>query len=56
MKLSSPTKIVFWGSVVLVVLGLLGQFGVVPALDAYKLWLYLVGYILLFLGNVVKGM
>lgn len=56
MKLTPPTKIVFWISVVLVVLGLLGQFGVVAALGAYVAWLYLIGYVVLLLGLLVKGM
>ena len=53
MRLSAPTKNVFWISVILVVVGLLGFF--VDALADYQLWAFLAGYVLLFLGNVLKG-
>jgi len=53
MRLTPPKKIVFWISVVLVVIGILGFF--IGALADFKIWFVLVGYILLFLGNAVKG-
>ena len=53
MRLNQPTQLVFWISVALVVLGLLGQFGVF--LSGYEYWLTLGGFALLALGNVLKG-
>ena len=55
MKLSAPTNIVFWISVVLAALGLLGRHVNVPFVSDYFFYFTLVGYIVLFLGNVMKG-
>ena len=53
MMLSPPKKIVFYISVLLAVVGLVAFF--VPAIEAYSFWLVLVGYVLLALGNILKG-
>ena len=53
MKLTPPTKNVFWISVVLAALGLVFYF--VPAVAGYAFWVVLVGYVLLALGNAMKG-
>jgi hypothetical protein len=55
MKLTPPTKNVFWISVILAVLGILGKFAGVAVLAPYAFWLVLIAYVLLFLGNAVKG-
>lgn len=55
MKLTPPTKSVFWISVVLAVLGLVGRYLSVPFLSDYYFYFVLVGYILLALGNMLKG-
>lgn len=55
MRLSSPTRNVFYISVILVVLSLLGRFAGVAQLAEYEYWLLLIGYILLFLGVTQKG-
>jgi hypothetical protein len=55
MKLTPPTKNVFYVSVALAVLGLLGQYVTIPFVSAYNFYFVLVGYILLFLGNTMKG-
>ncbi len=55
MNLSRPTRNVFYISVGLVVLSLLGRFGGVGQLAQYEYWLLLIGYILLFLGVTQKG-
>ena len=55
MKLTPPTKNVFWISVVLAALGLVGQYVSVPFVSAYNFYFVLVGYILLFLGVTMKG-
>lgn len=55
MKLSQPKVITFWISVILAVLGLLGEF-FVAGLAPYAFWLVLVGFILLAAGNLIKGL
>jgi uncharacterized membrane protein HdeD (DUF308 family) len=53
MMLSPPKQIVFYISVLLAVVGVIAFF--VPAIEAYSFWVLLVGYVLLALGNAVKG-
>ena len=55
MRLTPPTKNVFYISVVLAVLGLLGTFVTIPFVSAYAFWFVLVAYVVLFLGNTMKG-
>lgn len=56
MKLSAPKVVTFWISVLLVVLGLLAFQGTFAGLAAYALWLIVAGFILLALGNLMKGL
>lgn len=56
MKLTPPTTLVFWISVALGILGLLGTFAIVPALAGFASWLLIGAWVLLVLGNMVKGM
>ena len=53
MRLSAPKKYVFWVSVILCILGVLGHF-FVTALAPYAFWFVLVAEILLILGCCVK--
>ena len=55
MRLSAPKKIVFWISVILVLIGLLGVLVAIPFVSDYALWFVLVGYLLLAAGTVLKG-
>jgi protein-S-isoprenylcysteine O-methyltransferase Ste14 len=56
MRFNAPTKIVFWLAAVLVLLGLLGTFALVPALAPAAFWLVFAGYVVLALGNCLRGM
>jgi len=56
IKIILPTKIAFWISVVLAVLGLLGSFVSIPFVSAYAFWFIVVGYIVLLASLFVKGM
>lgn len=56
MKTSAPTRGVLIVSIVLVVLGLLGSYGVIPQLGAYAFWLVVIGYVVLLLGNLLTGL
>lgn len=54
MKLTPPTKNVFYISAILAIAGILGEFGILVP-EAWGHWLLIVGYVLLFLGNTMKG-
>jgi hypothetical protein len=54
MKLTPPKQITFWISIVLGLLGLIAFF--VPAISVYAFWLAFVGFALLALGLLVKGL
>jgi len=54
MKLSAPKVITFWVAVVLAIIGLLGQL-FVAALAPYAFWILLVAFVLLGLGNLLRG-
>lgn len=55
MRLNPPKKIVFYISVVLAVVGLIASLVTIPFLSGFAFWLVLAAYILLALGNVLKG-
>jgi len=55
MRLNAPKKTVFWISVVLAGLGILGSLVSLPVISGIAFWLVVIGYVLLFLGNVLKG-
>ena len=56
MKLNPPTKVAFWISVVLALLGLLGSFVSIPVVSAYAFWFLVIGYVVLLGSLFVKGM
>lgn len=56
MKLSAPTQVVWVIAVVLGMLGILAYLGIVPPLAAYAFWLVAIGFILLALATLLKGM
>lgn len=57
MKLSAPTQLIFLIAAVLAILGLLaGPLGVIAALSAYAFWLTFVGWALLAIGCLMRGM
>ena len=55
MKLSAPKKIVFWIALVLAVLALLSALGVFDLGFISAAWLAIVAFVLLALGNILKG-
>ncbi len=55
MQLTPPTKNVFYISVVLVVLAVIASFVEIPFVTANAFWVAVVGYVLLALGNAMKG-
>jgi len=56
MNLNAPTKNWWWISVILAVLGVIGYFGAIPVVSVYSFWFVTVGFILLALSTVMKGM
>ena len=55
MKLSTPTNLVFWIATVLAALGLIGSLVDLPFVSDYNFWFVMIGFVLLWLGNVMKG-
>lgn len=55
MRLTPPTKNVFWISVVVAVVGLIAKFGVVAFLTPFAFWLVLIAFVLLVLSVALKG-
>ena len=56
MKLTPPKAITFWISIVLGLLGLLSQVGILAVLPIAAFWLLFIGFVLLVLGLLVKGL
>jgi hypothetical protein len=55
MKLSAPKVITFWIAVALAVLGLIGALFTVNFLTDNAFWFVLVGFIVLAVANLTKG-
>ena len=55
MNLTPPTKNVFWISVVVALLGIVASFVTIPFVSTYAFWFVVVAYVLLALGNTMKG-
>jgi len=56
MHLNAPKKIVFLISVVVFLLGLIGSFVSIPIVSGIALWLIVGSFVLLALGNILKGL
>jgi hypothetical protein len=56
MRLNAPKKFTFWMSVVIFVVGMVAAFGVIPYVPSIAgVIAVIVGYVLLALGNILKG-
>jgi hypothetical protein len=56
MKTSPPKVVTWWISVVLAVLGALGALGVIAALSGFGVWLLIIGFALLAIACITKGL
>jgi hypothetical protein len=56
MKLNAPTKIIWIISLILGLLGVLGMITTIPFVSAYSVWFVVVGWVLIILATVLKGM
>jgi len=55
MRLTPPKVITFWISVILAALGFLATIIAIPFVSGYAFWFLFVGFIILVLGLLVKG-
>jgi len=55
MRLNPPTKNVFYLSLALGIIGVAGKLFSLPIVGPYAFWLVTAGFVLLLLGNVLKG-
>ena len=56
MRLNPPKKITFWIAVILAAVGFIAYFLPIPILSTLSFWLVVAGFVLLALGNTVKGL
>ncbi len=56
MNLSAPTTPVFLISVVLAILAVVGTATPIPFVTGNSLWVALIAYLVLFIGNIAKGL
>ncbi len=56
MKLTPPKAITFWIAVILGALGFIGSLVSIPLVSAYAFWFLFVGFVVLVLGLLVKGL
>jgi hypothetical protein len=56
MKIYEAKVITFLIACALVVLGILASLGILAGLSSYAFWLVVVGFVLLALGNLLKGL
>ena len=56
MRFNAPKRVVFYISLVLALLGLLGAFGLIPVLAGYSFGLMTAGYVLLAMGTIMRNM
>jgi hypothetical protein len=55
MRFSPPTKLVFWITVALAAIGLIGFFVTIPVISGLAFWFVLVAYIVLAASLLIKG-
>ncbi len=56
MKLSAPKMGTFWLAVIIAGLGLLSTLVSIPLLSPYAFWLVVIGFVILMLSTLVKGL
>jgi len=57
MKLNAPKNITFWIAVILAAVGFIANFlTMIPILSMLSFWLLVAGFVLLALGNTIKGL
>jgi hypothetical protein len=56
LKLSAPSQIVWIIALILGIVGILGYLGIVAALGTYAFWAVVVGWALLVIATIMRGM
>ena len=56
MKLNAPKNVTWWIAVVVGVLGVLGSFVSLPLVSAYDFLFVVIGFVLLALATLLKGL
>jgi hypothetical protein len=56
MKLSAPKAGTFWLALIVAGLGFLSKLVSIPVLSPYAFWLVVIGFVILLLGTMVKGL
>ena len=54
IKLNAPTKRIWFVSLIVAVLAVVGQFIKIPYVSEYSFWILVASYILLFLSTLLK--
>ncbi len=54
--LSAPSQVVFLVSLALAIIAVLGALVIIPVVTKYAFWIAILAYIVLALGNLMKGM
>lgn len=54
--LSAPSQMVFLISLVLAIVAVLGALVIIPVVTKYAFWIAILAYVVLALGNIMKGM
>ncbi|MGE3991714.1 hypothetical protein [Pseudorhodoplanes sp.] len=54
--LSAPSQVIFLVSLALAILALLGALVIIPVITKYAFWIAILAYVVLALGNIMKGM
>lgn len=56
MKLSKPREVTFILAVLVAVLAVIGYIANLPTVGPYAFWLLVIAFVILALGNTVRGM
>ncbi len=56
MKLSAPKTGTFWLALIVAALGLVASLVSIPVLSGFAFWLVVIGFVILLLGTMVKGL
>lgn len=54
--LSAPSQVIFLISLALAIIAVLGALVIIPVVTKYAFWIAILAYIVLALGNLMKGM
>lgn len=56
MRLNAPKVITFWISVILALIGILAHLGHIPLAASNGFWILVIGFVLLALSTMLKGL